>query len=175
MCKIYIHIYVRWGWWLLNFFLFPFLTIKITVLRTFVYTVKVKQAKETNKQNLEYFKMINRRFTNFEAIEKCCCHSPGQCLWSACVFVFTKGQLFFVWVLVFFVSTNFSIHSYLQHKSTNRKQLYYHKDSSFNYTLLFVLMQQNTVTFFFYSISQLETTIQWLRKFEQKIICDEKV
>ena len=123
MYKIYIHIYIRWGWWLLNCFLFPFLTIKITVLRTFVYTVKVKQAKETNEQNLEYFKMINRRFTNFETIEKCCCHSPGQCLWSACVFVFTNGQLLFFWVLVFFVSANFSIHSYLQHKSTNRKTI----------------------------------------------------
>ena len=34
-----------------------------------------------------------------------------------------KGQLFFVWVFVFFVSTNFLIHSYLVHKSKNKKTI----------------------------------------------------
>ena len=35
--------------------------MKTTVLRISVYTVKVKKTKVTSKQNLEYFKMINRR------------------------------------------------------------------------------------------------------------------
>ena len=102
MCKIYIHIYVRWGWWLLNFFLFPFLTIKITVLRTFVYTVKVKQAKETNKQNLEYFKMINRRLF----IHKFCNNSK---------MLLSSSWAIFIRALVFSSSprANFSSFEYL--------------------------------------------------------------
>ena len=102
MCKIYIHIYVRWGWWLLNFFLFPFLTIKIAVLRTFVYTVKVKQAKETNKQNLEYFKMINRRLF----IHKFCNNSK---------MLLSSSWAIFIRALVFSSSprANFSSFEYL--------------------------------------------------------------
>ena len=49
---------------------------------------------------------------------------------------------------MFFVSTNFSIHSYLVHKSKHRKNNYIIKRlRSFNYSLLFVLIQQITVTF----------------------------
>ena len=40
-------------------------TMKTTVLRISVYTVKVKKTKVTSKQNLEYFKMINRRLFKF--------------------------------------------------------------------------------------------------------------
>ena len=102
MYKIYIDIYVRWGWWLLNCFLFPFLTIKITVLRTFVYTVKVKQAKETNKQNLEYFKMINRRLF----IHKFCNNSK---------MLLSSSWAIFIRALVFSSSprANFSSFEYL--------------------------------------------------------------
>ena len=49
---------------------------------------------------------------------------------------------------MFFVSTNFSIHSYLVQKSKHRKNNYIIKRlRSFNYSLLFVLIQQITVTF----------------------------
>ena len=45
------------------------------------------------------------------------------------------------------------MHSYLVHKSKNRKTAVLSKRlRSFNYALLFVLIQQNTVTFFSYSI-----------------------
>ena len=46
---------------------------------------------------------------------------------------------------MFLVSTNFSIHFYLLHKTKNRK-------TSFNYAILFVLIQQITVAFFSHSI-----------------------
>ena len=54
--------------------------------------------------------------------------------------------------LFFLVSTIFSIHTYLVHKSKNKKQLYYRKDWEVSIVLLFVLIQQNTVMFFSYSI-----------------------
>ena len=44
---------------------------------------------------------------------------------------------------MFFVSINFSIHSYLVHKSKSKKN---------NYIILKIDTQQNTVTFFSYSI-----------------------
>ena len=56
---------------------------------------------------------------------------------------------------MFLVSTNFSIHSYLVTRVKTEKQKYYHRDrdaSVMLYYLLFVLIQQSTVTFFFYSI-----------------------
>ena len=151
MCKIYIHIYVRWGWWLLNFFLFPFLTIKITVLRTFVYTVKVKQAKETNKQNLEYFKMINRRLF----IHKFCNNSK---------MLLSSSWAIFIRALVFSSSprANFSSFEYLcflfllifrfiliyYSRVRTEKQSYYHKYWEVSIILYYVLVRQNTVTFF---------------------------
>ena len=76
---------------------FPFLIMKTTVLRTFVYTAKVKQKqkKQINK-NVEYFKMINGRLF----IHKFC--NISKMLLSPCwampigalVFVFNKGQFF---------------------------------------------------------------------------------
>ena len=54
---------------------------------------------------------------------------------------------------MFFVSTNFTIHSYIAHKSKNRKTIILSQIlRSFNYALLFILIQQNTFTFFSYSI-----------------------
>ena len=54
---------------------------------------------------------------------------------------------------MFFVSTNFTIHSYITHKSKNRKTIILSQIlRSFNYALLFILIQQNTFTFFSYSI-----------------------
>ena len=56
---------------------------------------------------------------------------------------------------MFLVSTNFSIHSYLVTRVKTEKQKYYHRDRDVSvilYYLLFVLIQQSTVTFFFYSI-----------------------
>ena len=96
----------------------------------------------------------------------------GNIYESACVFVFTKRQLFFVWVLLFFVSTNFSIHSYLVHKSKNTKQLCY-KDWEGSVMLYYLFWYNKSQSRSF--LIQLETTMQWFRKFEQKIICDEKL
>ena len=42
---------------------------------------------------------------------------------------------------------------------------------SFNYALLFVLIQKTQSRSF---LIQLETTLQWLQEFEQTIIYDEK-
>ena len=93
-------------------------------------------------------------------------------IWN-CVFVFTKGQIFFIWVLVFSVSTNFSIHSYLLHKSKNKKRLYYHKDWEVSVMLYYFFWYNKILSRSF--LIQLETTMQWLQKFEQKIICDAKI
>ena len=80
-----------------------------------VYSKSKIKTKLTNKQNLEHFKIIN---WSFLTIQKCCCHPPGQySLERACVFVFTKGQLFFVEVHVHFIFISFSIHSHLLQKS----------------------------------------------------------
>ena len=90
----------------------------------------------------------------------------------AYVFVFTKGQIFFVWVLVFFVSTIFLIHFYLVHKRKTEKQLYYQNDWEVLIMLYYFSWYNKTQSDSF--LFQLETTMQWLRKFKQKIIWDEK-
>ena len=100
-------------------------------------------------------------FTSFVTIQNCCCHPLGQYLLKHLGFCLHRGPTVFFWVLVFSVSINFLINSYLAHKSKNRK-------TSFNYALLFVLIQQNNVMFFSYSIR-----IMQCNDFEQKIICDE--
>ena len=50
-----------------------------------VYSKSKIKTKVTSKQNLEHFKMINRRllihkFCDNSKIQKCCCHPPGQFL-----------------------------------------------------------------------------------------------
>ena len=92
-------------------FFFPVLTMKTIVLRTFVHAVKVKQ-----KQNLEHFKMINRRLF----IHKFCNNS--KLLLSSSWAIFIRALAFlsspsanfssFEYLVVFFVSTNFSNRSY---------------------------------------------------------------
>ena len=96
----------------------------------------------------------------------------GNIYLSACPFIFTKRQPFFVWVLVFFVSTNLSIHSYVVHKGKNRKQLCYRKYWEVSIMLYYWFWYNKLQSRRF--LIQLETTMQWLRKFEQKMICDEK-
>ena len=69
------------GWLFLNCFFFPFLTMKTTVIKNFFVFSKSKiKTKVISKQNLEHFKMINRKlfihkFCN--SSKKCCCRAPG--------------------------------------------------------------------------------------------------
>ena len=95
---------------------------------------------------------------------------------GACVYVFTKDQLFFVWVFVFFVSTIFSIHSYLLHKSKNRK-LYYHKDWEVSIMLYYLLWYNKSVTIISSSIRNFNATTSdlwtkdklWQKNFRKNI------
>ena len=77
--------------------------------------------------------------------------------------------LWFSFLLVFL------IHSYLVQKSLNKKKYIIIKIEKFQ------LCIDKSINFFWYNKSQsrsffiqLETTMQWLQKFEQKIICDIK-
>ena len=71
------------------------------------------------------------------------------------------------------VITDFLIHSYLVHtRAKTEKQLYYHKDCGVSYMLYHLFWYNKTQTHSF--LIQLETRMQWLQKFGQKIICDEK-
>ena len=79
-------------------------------------------------------KVINRRLF----VHKFCNNSKMFLTFSWAILiralVFSSSpsaNVFFVWVLVFFVSTSFSIYSYLVHKSENRKKLYCHKIEKF--------------------------------------------
>ena len=74
--------------------------------------------------------------------------------------------------LLFLVSTIFSIHTYLVHKSKNKKQLYYRKDWEVSIMFYYLFWYNKTQSCSF--LIQLETTMQGLWKFEQKITCDEK-
>ena len=58
-------------------------------------------------------------FTSLVTIQKCCCHPPGLYLLERLPFRLHQGPDF----LVLFVSTNFSIHSYLVQKNKNRKTI----------------------------------------------------
>ena len=115
-------------------------------------------------------KVINRRLF----VHKFCNNSKMFLTFSWAILiralVFSSSpsaNVFFVWVLVFFVSTSFSIYSYLVHKSENRKKLYCHKDWEVSITLFYLVCYNKTQSRSF--LIQLETIMGWLwlRKFEQ--------
>ena len=94
---------VSWGWDLSCFFLSFANHENYSIKNICVYSKRKIKTKLTSKQNPEHFKIINRGLL----IHKFCNN--------------LKVLLFSVSVLVFFVSTNFSIHSYLVPKSKNKK------------------------------------------------------
>ena len=103
--------------------------------------------------------------------------SPSWGLWSACVFVFTKGQLFFVWVLVFSFLLIFRSIRIYHTRAKTEKQLYYHKDWEASIMFYYVFIQQNTVTFFSYSVrnynamtSEIRTKDNLWRKILEEIL-----
>ena len=113
--------------WLLTAFFFPFSNHENYGIKNIcIYSKSKIKAKVPFKQSLENFKMINRRLLipNFSNNSNMLLSSSWAIFIRVLVFVFNKGQLFFVWVLMIFVSTYFSIHSYLVHKSKNRKNNY---------------------------------------------------
>ena len=118
--------------WLLTAFFFPFSNHEnYSIKNICIYSKSKIKTKVPFKQSLEHFKMTNRRLfiPNFSNHSNMLLSSSWAIFIRVLVFVFNKGQLFFVWVLVLFVSTYFSIHSYLVHKTKNRKkQLHFHKD-----------------------------------------------
>ena len=73
---------------------------------------------------------------------------------------------------MFFISTNFLIHSYLVHKRKNRKTIILSQRlKSFSYALLFALMQQITVTFISYSNRNYNVmTSEIIRKFRKTFV-----
>ena len=92
-------------------------------------------------------KVINRRLF----VHKFCNNSKMFLSFSWAIliraFVFSSSpsaNVFFVWVLVFFVSTSFLIYSYLVHKSENRKKLYCHKDWEVSITLFYLVWYNKT-------------------------------
>ena len=118
--------------WLLNCFFLSFSNHEnYSIKNICVYSKSKIKTKVTSKQNLEYFKMINRRLfihkfcnnlkmllsSSWTKFIKCfrLHQGPAFLRLSTCVFVFTKGQLFFVWVLVFSSSprARFSSFEYL--------------------------------------------------------------
>ena len=108
---------------------------------------------------------------------KCCCHPPGNIHWYACVFFFTKDHFFFVEVLLLFVCTIFSIHFHLKHTKEFKQKNSYIITKIENFKLCF---DRRNINLFLYNKSQLrsfliqlETTMQRLRRFDWKIICDE--
>ena len=110
--------------------------------------------------------MINRRLLihKFCNNSKLLLSSSWVIFIRALVLLFSPSANFSSFEYLWFSSTNFSIHSYLVNKSKNRKQLHYRKDlQSFNYALLFALIQQNTVTFFSYSIRKYNSMISEIR------------
>ena len=157
----------RRGWVLNCVFLSFFNHENYSVKNICVYSKSKIKTKVTSKQNLEHFKMINRRLF----IPKFCKNSKMLLSFSWAIFiralVFSSSPR-----ANFFVSTNFSIHSYLLHKGKNKKQLYYHKDWQVSIMLYYLFWCNKTQLRSF--LIQLETTIQLLWKFERKIICDEK-
>ena len=103
--------------------------------------------------------MINQRLF----IQMFCNNSKVllSCSWAIfirkLVLLSLSGANFSSFEYLFFVSIKFWIHSYLILKSKNRSLtnvfvILSWRLRSFNYALLFVLIQQNTVTFFLYSI-----------------------
>ena len=69
--------------WLLNYFFLSFSNQKNRSIKNIcVYSKSKIKTKVTSKQNLEHFKMINRRLfiPKFCNNSKCCCHPPGQYL-----------------------------------------------------------------------------------------------
>ena len=103
--------------WLLNcFFLYFSNHENYSIKNICVYSKSKIKTKVTNKQNLEYFKTINRRLF----IHRFCNNSQMLLPSSWAIFiralvfsVSPRANFFFVSVLVLFVSTNFLIHSYL--------------------------------------------------------------
>ena len=65
---------------------------------------------------------------------------------------------------LFFVSTNFSIHSYLVQRVKTEKQLYYHQDWEVSIMLYYWLWYNKAVTFFSYSIRNYNAMTSKIRK-----------
>ena len=142
--------------WLLNCFFLSFSNHENYSIKNICVYSKSKIKKVTNKQNIEHFKMINWRLFSHKLFNNWKMLLPSSCaiFIRALVFSFSpRANFFFVEALVHFVSNSFSIHSHLVQKSLNKKTIILSQRLwSFNYALLFVLIQQITVTFFSYLI-----------------------
>ena len=136
------------------------------------------KTKVINKQNLEHFKMINWRLFSHKFFKnsKMFCHSPGQYSLEFLCFLFYQGPKFLRWSTCafrfywFFNSFSFSTKEFKQKNNyiaiKNEKFQLCFDTTNIN---LFWYNKSQSRSF----IIQLETTMQWLRKFERKIICDE--
>ena len=119
--------------------------------------------------------MINRRLL----IHKVCNNSKMLLSSSWAIFI---GALVFSYSpranfssfesLCFSFLLIFSIHSYLVYKSKNRKTIILSKDWEVSIMFYHLFWYNKTQPCSF--LIQLETTMEWLRKFEQKIICGAK-
>ena len=128
-----------------------------------------------SKQILEHFKVINQRLF----ILKFC--SNSRMLLSSSWAIFITAHVFssspranlvlFEYLCFSFLLIFRFILIYYTRVGTE-KQLYYHKDWEVSIMLYYLFWYNKTKSRSF--LIQLETTMQWLRKFEQKIICDEK-
>ena len=106
-------------WWLLNCFFLPFSNHEhYSIKNIYVYSKSKIKTKETNTQNLEYFKMINRRLF----VHKFCNNSKmllSPCLWNACVL---RLSICFSFLLIFRFILIYCT------RVRTEKQVYYHKD-----------------------------------------------
>ena len=81
------------GWLAFKLLFFPFFNRENYIIKNiWVYSKSKIKTKVTSKQNLEHFKMINRRLFIHEL--KCCCHPPGQYLLECLCFPLHQGPSF---------------------------------------------------------------------------------
>ena len=119
-----------------------------SIKNIYVYSKSKIKTKVTSKQNLEHFKMTNRTLFVYKF-----CNNSKMLL--------SSSWAIFIRALVFSSSprANFSSFEYLYFSFMLSIMLYY----------LFWYNKTQSRSF----LIQLETTMPRLRKFEQKIICDE--
>ena len=141
--------------------LFPFSNLENYGIMNVCVCSKSKIKKVTNKQNLERFKMINRRFF----IRKFCNS--------------LKMFLSFSWVISIRAGDNFSLFEYLcfsfllifrfiliwYTRLKTEKQLCYHKDWEASILVCYLLWYNKSQ--WRSLLTQLKTTVQWLRKFKR--------
>ena len=128
-----------WTWWrisedLVNKSLYErdaSLTALTMLDRHCVFQLNQNRSCERLLQRIQYLVWLVHAFPFFSLVP--CFSFVSFDLWVVFFLVpifpqFHQGPTFFVWVHVLFISTKFSMHSYLVHKSKTEKQLYYHKD-----------------------------------------------